>query len=73
MNYELHYIGFPHSPTCLNGLGWMDRQNGLSYRDLEDGVSPDSQPKGQYLGHALGKLETRQRMAHKWSNPAKIK
>ena len=24
----------------------------VGYRDLEDGVSPDSQPKGGYLGHA---------------------
>ena len=45
----------------------------VGYRDLEDGVSPDSQPIGGYLGHALGKLETWRRTAVKWRKPAKIK
>ena len=47
-------------------MGWLQGPRGL-------GLAQSSQPKGQYLGHALGKLETRGRTAHKWSKSAKIK
>ena len=48
-----------HSPTRLNGLG-SDGQvdcKWVGYRDLEDGVSLDSQHVGGYLEHALGKAQ----------------
>ena len=49
-----------HSPTRSNGLGSDGHVDceWVGCRDLEDGVSPDSQPIGGYLDHALGKHET---------------
>ena len=55
-DYELKLYMIPHSPTRLNKLG-SDGQvdcKWVGYRDLEDGVSLDSQHVGGYLEHALG-------------------
>ena len=70
MSYTIYKI----SLTDTFKRTWLDGQvQWVDYRDLEDGVSPDSQPIGGYLGHALGKLETRRRTALKRRKPAKIK